>query len=258
MDTEQTGSARRSGHIQSLERMDAILGAIASAPEGTARLTEVAGHTGLHKNTVFSLLRTLVALGYCEQSRQTGAYRIGQRTFEMARMAERNFDIVRVVRPLMRRLALQYRESLSLAVPAQEGCVVVATVEGTFAVRGSRFQGQLAPYHASALGKAVLAWMPEEERAPIVAELRYERFTSRTISDPPVLLEDCARARERGYATSVAEEERGASAVAAPVFSRSGEPAGAIAIWGPSIRLTRTRLAAIGPVLASELRALQS
>ena len=165
--------ARRTGRIQSLERMDAILGAIAAAPDGAARLSEVAAETGLHKNTVFSLLRTLLALGYCEQSRQSGAYRIGQRSFELARMAERNFDIVRVVRPLMRRLALQYRESLSLAVPAHEGCIVVATVEGTFAVRGSRFQGQVAPWHASALGKAVLAWLPEEERAPILEGLRF-------------------------------------------------------------------------------------
>jgi DNA-binding IclR family transcriptional regulator len=104
----------------------------------------------------------------------------------------------------------------------------------------------------------MLAWMGEDERSDILAELRFERFTSRTIAEPSVLLDDCLRVRERGYATSVAEEERGASAVAAPVFSRSGEPAGAVAVWGPSVRLTRSRLATIGPILVAELRTLQS
>src|SRR3954447_12483612 len=89
--------------IQSLERADAILAAIAHSPDGCARLIDIAAGTGLHKNTVFSLLQTLVALGYCERSKER-AYRIGRRTFELARVAERNIDLVTLVRPVMLRL----------------------------------------------------------------------------------------------------------------------------------------------------------
>ena len=217
-----------------------------------SNLTRRAGRCGLHKNTVFSLLKTLVALGYCDHARDTQTYRIGRRTFELARNAERNLDIVTLVRPLMLRLVWQFRESLSLAIPGNDSCLVVSTVEGTYGVRGSRFQGQYAPYHASALGKAILAFQPDEDRATIIQRLKLERFTSRTIVTPAQLNEECVGIRARTFALSVAEEEIGASAVAAPVFSQGGLVIGSLAIWGPSARLTRQRLAEHGQKLAGE------
>ena len=244
--------SRPAGRIQSLARMDAILDAIAHAQEGGIRLTDIAAHCGLHKNTVFSLLKTLVALGYCDHARETQTYRIGRRTFELARNAERNLDIVTLVRPLMLRLVWQFRESLSLAIPGNDSCLVVCTVEGTYGVRGSRFQGQYAPYHASALGKAILAFQSDEDRATIIERLKLERFTSRTIVTAAQLEQECFGIRERAFAISAAEEEIGASAVAAPVFSRGGLVIGSLAIWGPSARLTRQRLSEHGQKLAKE------
>lgn len=247
-----TVAGRPSGRIQSLERMDAILNVIAHANEGGIRLTDIATTCSLHKNTVFSLLKTLVALGYCDHARDTQTYRIGRRTFEFARNAERNLDIVTLVRPLMLRLVWQFRESLSLAIPGNDSCLVISTVEGTYGVRGSRFQGQYAPYHASALGKAILAFQADDDRATIIHRLKLERFTSRTILTADQLNEECLHVRDRAFAISVAEEEIGASAVAAPVFSRGGLVIGSLAIWGPSARLTRQRLAEHGQKLARE------
>jgi DNA-binding IclR family transcriptional regulator len=249
-------SSRPLPRIQSLARMDAILESIARAPETGARLTDIAAATKLHKNTAFSLLKTLVSLGYCDHLRDSQTYRIGRRTFELARNAERNLDIVSMARPLMLRLVWQFRESLSLAVPANDSCLVVSTVEGTYGVRGSRFQGQFAPYHASSLGKAILAFQTDEDRGAMIERLRLERYTSRTIVSATELEAEATRVRERGFAFSVAEEEVGASAVAAPVFSRGGLVLGALAIWGPSARLTRQRLADYGQRLAAECRNL--
>lgn len=249
-------TTRPLSRIQSLKRMDAILEVIAHAPECGARLTDIATQTGLHKNTAFSLLKTMVALGYCDYLRDSQTYRIGRRTFELARNAERNLDIVTMVRPLMLRLVWQFHESLSLAIPANDSCLVVCTVEGTYGVRGSRYQGHYAPYHASALGKVILAFQSDEDRSAIIERLRLERCTSRTLVTAVELDAECARIRERGHALSVAEEEIGASAVAAPVFSRGGYVLGALAIWGPSARLTRRRLSEYGLMLAAECRAI--
>lgn len=242
--------------IQSLERMDSILRVVANANESGIRLTEIATLCALHKNTVFSLLKTMVVLGYCEYDENTQKYRVGRRTFELAGKAERNLDIVTLMRPLMLRLVWKFRESLSLAVPGSDNCMVVATVEGTYGVRGSRFQGQDAPYHASALGKAILAFQSDEDSALIMPRLKLERFTSRTICAVDELYKECGRVREQTYAISVAEEEIGASAVAAPVFSRSGLVIGSLAIWGPSARLTRKLLAEHGAKLAKECQGI--
>lgn len=250
-----SGASTR-GRIQSLERMDAILGAISRAPDGSSRLVEIAAETGLHKNTAFSLLKTLVALGYCDHSRETQDYRIGRRAFELARIAERNLDIVTVVRPLMLRLVWQFRESLCVAIPGHDKGIVVNTVEGTYGVRGSRFHGQGVPYHAAALGKAILAFQTESDRTLILGRIPFTKFTSRTIDNAEALEEEIARIRSVGYGTSIAEEEVGTSAVAVPIFSRGGEVIGGMAIFGPSARLTRTRLAAYGQQLLAETRAL--
>jgi IclR family acetate operon transcriptional repressor len=196
-----------------------------------------------------------VALGYCEHSRDHG-YRIGRRTFQLAHLAERNLDLVTAVRPLMLRLVWQVRESLSLGVPANGHCVVVSTVEGSYAVRGSRFQGQQAPYHASALGKAMMASLTCEDRAQVIKRISFEKYTNRTITSPALLEEECARVREKGFAVSVAEEEVGASAVAVPLFSRAGDVVGALALWGPSARLTRPALAQHGQTLRRECLAV--
>jgi IclR family acetate operon transcriptional repressor len=242
--------------IQSLQRMDSLLRAIAVAPAAGARLSELAAATGLHKNTVFSLLKTMVALGYCTQCRHGRGYRLGPRSFELARLAEREMDVIGLARPLMLRLVHQFRESLSLAVPGPTAGIVVATVEGSYGVRGTRFQGHGAPYNASALGKALLAAMPAEERRELLARLSFDRFTSRTIVTAAELAADCDKAALRGYALSVAEEEVGANAVAVGLRARGGEVLGALAVWGPSVRLTRQRLAQMGERLAAETAGL--
>ena len=74
------------------------------------------------------LVKRWLATNSSERSKER-AYRIGRRTFELARVAERNIDLVTLVRPVMLRLVWQLRESLSLAVPASSNCVVVSTIQ---------------------------------------------------------------------------------------------------------------------------------
>lgn len=242
--------------IQSIERMDRLLAEISRAGSDGLRLSEVAARAELHKNTAFSILKTMKALGYCDQDSTTHTYRVGRRTFEIARFAERNLDVVTRVRPLMLRLVWQWHESMSLAVPAPDHCVVVTTVEGSYGVRGSRFQGQHAPYHASALGKAILAFLSEDERSQVLTRMSFSRLTSRTITTRERLEAECSQVHAKGHAVSIAEEEVGASAVAVPLFTRGGIVAGALAVWGPSARLTRQALAAFGTKLALETKNL--
>lgn len=103
--------------IQSLARADSILSAIARAPSTRARLVDIAQELGLHKNTVFSLLNTLCALGYVRQVLNSHEYTLGSRAIELARASESGFDIMRHVKPLMLRLVGAVNESVSLAIP---------------------------------------------------------------------------------------------------------------------------------------------
>ena len=144
--------------IQSLARANSILQAIARAPEGRARLTQISQTAGLNKNTTFSLLETLTALGYIVQDRNSREYTMGQRLFELAKAAKSELEVTRLGHAAMFELHGQTSESVSLAIPLSRDALIVSTMEGTYGVRGTRNQGRHVAYHASAAGKAMLAF----------------------------------------------------------------------------------------------------
>jgi DNA-binding IclR family transcriptional regulator len=168
----------------------------------------------------------------------------------MAKQAETRLDVIPLARPFMYELVRQSRESVTLAIPASLDAIVISTIEGTFAVRGTRWEGRHVPYHASAVGKAMLAFMPADVQESMLGELRLERHTRRTIVGRDALVAELRQIRELGFAVCLQEEEDGSNAVAAPILDRTGEVVGAIALWGPASRLTRSHLIAFGSKIA--------
>jgi DNA-binding IclR family transcriptional regulator len=242
--------------IQSLARADAILNVIARAPEGRARLTQISEAAALNKNTTFSLLETLTALGYLVQDRSNREYSIGWRLFEFAKASQSDLDVTRLARAVMFEIHGQTSESVSLAIPLPLDALIVSTLEGTYGVRGARNQGRHVAYHAAAVGKVMLAFFREEDREAVLNRLSLTKLTKNSITSAPQLSKELAAVRRRGFALSMEEEEMGANAVATPVLSSLGEVLGGIAVWGPPSRLTRSRLIEVGAELASSCRKL--
>lgn len=242
--------------VQSLARADSILSVISNASSGHARLTDIATQLEMHKTTAYSLLETLLALGYVRQIATSKEYALGHRFFDLARMSEASFDILIAARPVMRRIAGIVNESICLGIPSKTDVLVVNTIEGSHSVRGARYQGHHSPFHASALGKAMLAFMPDAEKTAILTVSNLPRLTPKTHRVRKDLSLELAQINRLGYATSLEEEELGANAVAAPVLSRLGDVLGAIAIWGPAPRLTPLHLKRLGEALVSEIRSI--
>jgi IclR family acetate operon transcriptional repressor len=125
--------------------------------------------------------------------------------------------------------------------------VFISQVETHQAIRAFFRPGQRSPFHASGIGKAVLAHLPSERVSAIVAKSGLEAFTARTLSDRPALLADLAAIRARGWALDDEERHPGMRCVAAPIFNEFGEPVGGISVSGPTVRLTPDRVAELGP-----------
>lgn len=248
----------RKPKIQSLARADAILAVITRSPGGQARLGEIADALKLHKNTAFSLLETLSALGYVRQLSNSRQYVLGHRLVELARASEAHLDIIHIARPLMLRTVSAVNESVSLAVPALQDALIVSTIESTHGVRGARHLGRHSPYHASAVGKAMMAFMPKSDREAILSSAELPKLTAKTTRTKSALLRQLDEAQKRGFALSLEEEEIGANAVAVPLISPMGEVLGAVAVWGPTPRLTPERLSRLGAGLVKECRELLS
>lgn len=218
--------------IQSVERAAAILRLLASGPRQLG-VVELARAMGLPKGTLHGILRTLVHVGFVEQDETTGKYRLGG---TLLHLGSSYLDVNELrARSLNWADALAGRSMESAWIGTlHEGCVLV--VHHVFRPDDSLQVlqvGTLLPGHATALGKALLAYDPYGEA--ITGPL--ERFTGRTLVTVADLEEELEAIRARGWAAEIEEFVEGEVAIAAPIRDGRGMTVGAIGVRGAVERL---------------------
>jgi DNA-binding IclR family transcriptional regulator len=231
--------------IQSVERAAAILGALGS---GTPRLgvTEIADRVGLAKPTVYGLLRTLEKHDLVAQDPDTGKYCLGPGVLLLGNAYLDGSEL--------RSRSLLWAEAL--AQRANEA-VWVATLSGVRAIvlhhvfrPDNTVQilevGAAIPWHACALGQAIVAYLPAAATAHATSG-DLVPLTGRTKTTKAALSRALAQVRKRGYAVEDQEATVGDAGVAAPIMNRDGVVCGSIGVVGPTERLlapaTRRELA---------------
>ena len=221
--------------IQSVERAAAILGALGS---GTPRLgvTEIAERVGLAKPTVYGLLRTLEKHDLVVQDADSGKYSLGPGVLQLGNAYLDGSEL--------RARSLLWAEAL--AQRANEA-VWVATLSGTRVIvlhhvfrPDNTVQilevGAAIPWHACALGHAIVAQLPASASARVMAA-DLVPLTGRTKTTRAALSRALAQVRKNGYAVEDQEATVGDAGVAAPIMNRHGTVAGAIGVVGPVERL---------------------
>ncbi len=246
-------AGRSDGIIQSLQRGLEIMEAVAVRGTG-ATLVEVSRELRLHPSTAFHLLRTLVALGYLSQDGATRTYRLGLKIFQLAVSGEER--LADVAEPIVAELARASRETSHLAVHERSRAVVVSKVDGSGPLMVSERVGTRRPLHCTAIGKAMLAYLPESEVLAFFAKARLARYTAKTLTERGALDKELVRVRERGYAVDDEEFSEGVRCLAAPVFNAGGQLVAALGVSGPTIRVTRHRLAELAALVTSSARRL--
>src|SRR5579883_2093906 len=144
-------------------------------------------------------------------------------------------------------LARGTEETAKLGVRVGLSVVVLEAVESPRVLHTRGDVGVVAPLYCTALGKAVLAFLPEEERERIVGALTLRAYTPRTVGGREALRRELERIRVRGYATDVQEHEGDVRCVGAPVRDGRGYPVGAVSVSGPAQRMPLRRLGELGP-----------
>ena len=231
--------------VQSLDRALKILAIVAEA-DGLS-LSEIAERSDLAPSTAYRMLTTLARHGMVEFDEAEQLWSVGVETYRMGAAFLRRRKLVDRARTVMQQLMESTGETANLGV-AEDDCVVfVSQVETHQAIRAFFRPGTRSPFHASGIGKAILAYVRPDRVAAIIASTGLQSFTGKTLSQAPELSADLAEIRARGW--SVDDEERypGMRCVAAAIFNEFGEPVGGVSISGPTVRVTPERLAAIGP-----------
>jgi IclR family acetate operon transcriptional repressor len=249
------GDSRDTLLIQSVDRAVSILEILAR--RGAARVTEVAAEVGIHKSTAFRLLATLEARGLVEQDGGRGAYRLGFGIVRLAGGTPARQDLHRYSRPVCQWLAEQAGETVNVAIRDAGHAVNIEQVMGSAVVTTVNWVGRHTPLHATSSGKVLLAHLPEQELARLLAG-PLQRYTANTVVDPARLREQLRAVRDDGYAVTVEELEIGLNTVAAPIRAFDGTVAAAVSVSGPSYRITPERLASLAELVKSAGEAISS
>ena len=186
-------------------------------------LNEVASKAGLNASTCHHLLATLVKRGFAGQSPRTRGYFIGPRVTDLSDSRLKKFNLLEIAMPEVRRLNDATRESVHLSVMQGVALVTLAQLDSKLPVRVG-FDGAMEAdaAHATAAGKAILAWLPEAEIARVIAHGGLKQFTDKTIPTIAELMEHLRLVRRNGYSLDDEEYQSGVVCVGAAIRESSG------------------------------------
>lgn len=221
--------------IQALDRGLQILAHLAAHPGQT--LSGIAEGTGEAVATVYRALVTLQQHGMVEVEEPGQFWHIGPGAFRTGTAFLRRTKVVERARQPMDALMRETGETSNLGVEVRDEVVFLAQVETHEAIRAFFPPGTKGAMHSSGIGKALLAWYPEEKVRGILARQGLARFTALTLTDEPALMRDLARTRDRGFSIDDQERAEGMRCVAAPIFNAHGEPVAGLSVSGPAFRM---------------------
>jgi len=249
----------RSGvRVASVSRAMHVLEAFAGHPEGVA-LSRLAARLGYGKASLSKILGTLAREGFVRQDPLTGRFHLSWRLLALAFGHAERVGMPAICVPILQALADETDELVQLAVVEAGEVLFVAKAEGPGQqIRMLPLVGLVAPAHATAAGKIWLAHLPEAEARAVLTRQGLRRLTPRTITSRGKLLVQLREARARGYAIVDEELVEGGRAAAAPILV-GGRVVGAVAVSGPTFRLSLAKLHRIVPRLrraASQLGAV--
>jgi len=213
-------------------------------------LREVTQNTGIPKSTVFRILSTLVDLGYVTREPNRN-YRINPRLGRLVSDGAASEALRRLARPLMLELRDTYGETVNLGAQQFDKVTYLEVVPSEFALRLQESRGASVPVHASALGKAILAFSPQREVEAFVRGHKLESVTEHTISDREAFLAELKRVRNAGVAFDRGEGSMLAVCIGAPILDAGGYAVAAMSISGPASRFNPKK---DSPVIASLLK----
>lgn len=207
---------------------------------------EVSVATGLHKSTAHRILMAMEYNGLVEQNRETANYRLGIKLFKLGHLAVARLNLRDVAKSYLRALMEETGETAHLAILYTDEVLYFEKVEGPHVLRMPSRVGRHIPTYCTSVGKAMLSSLDETEVRRIVQSHPIRRYTPSTAKGVAELLVELKRTRKRGYAVDNEEFELGLRCVGAPIRDHTGEMVGAISVAGPSARLTRKKIPAVG------------
>lgn len=189
-------------------------------------ISQVAEFCGLDRATTRRALLTLVGLGYARDDGST--FSLSPKVMQLAAPFLTSHSFVRIVQPAI--LGLQRRAGIAASVSVLDGSdvVYVARAKSDQLLRFDLAVGSRLPAHLTAMGRVLLASLPDEELDALMASVEFKKHTTNSVGGLPALRAILEKVRERGYAVVDQELEGGLIAIAVPIRNDRGKTVAAL------------------------------
>ncbi|MFC4529599.1 IclR family transcriptional regulator [Sphaerisporangium dianthi] len=233
----------------SIDKALAVLEAIAEHH----RVTDIAAATGVSKSTVHRILQSLVEWGFARAD-GAGGYEPGPRILTLAGRVMTRFDPSRQASAALRALHERTGYTTHFGIRSGDEAVYVDKLEGRRPYQMPSRVGMSLRLHTTAIGKAILAGLGDDEVRAIAGRTGLVRLTSATLTGVEELLEHLSKVRALGYAVDDEENEPGVRCVGAAVFDHTGHVLGGISISTLAMDMDRATLEELAPVVTAAAR----
>lgn len=217
-----------------------IFEAIKVCPSGLS-LRDISLQTGLNKSTAYRFLAHLERERYLFRD-EAGSYVVGPKLIGLATGATYQTALRKVCRPILQRLWRITDETVNLGILDGQQVYYLDVLQSPHPFRMASHAGSWRPVYCTAMGKALSAYLPPDEKEHVLSTLRFERFTPHTIGQLPRMRKELEKIRQAGYAVDDQEAILGARCVAAPILLENGKAAAALSVSGPTTRIDRAKI----------------
>jgi len=251
---DETRETRGAGDVRSVARALSVLNSFEDAE--ALSLAELAARTALPKPTVFRLALTLENAGFLSRSEDGNLFTLGPRLISVARLVLTR-GLPAAARPHMQALARTLGHTVNLAVLDDDEMLFLDVIESRSNLRMASAIGTREPFHAAAVGKAVVAELEPADVEALLSRRPLRALTPRTITSRAQLEAELEETRARRYATDHGESQVGAHCVAAPIVGRHGV-LGGISVSAAADQLPEDDFALVGAAVREATDAISA
>jgi DNA-binding IclR family transcriptional regulator len=234
--------------LQCLDRALAVLEFI-SESEVPLSLADICRNMKLHKSTAHRALMVLER-GMLLDRTPDDRFRLGLRLYTLGNRAVEQMDLRAQIQPSLRALSQRLGETVHLGVLQRTSVVYLDKAGPANRVCKGSKTGSSNPAYCTAMGKAMLAWLPQTEVQDLIDQMEFVPLTPKTICSRDELMLALDRVRRRGYSIDDEEVELGARCIGAPIFDKDHNPVAALSVSCVSSRIQPHQV----PALAEHLR----
>lgn len=212
---------RNGRSIQSVERALTLIQILAGARE-PLMLSDLAARAQINVSTCHHIVATLVGRGFVLHAGRNRGYMLSSKLRELTELGARELDLSEFVRPTLIALAEQLAEGVQMAVLRDNALMTQLRVGNSSCVAEPDELRKMSALHATATGKAILAWLPETEMARVISANGLNGYTANTITTLSGLIEELRHVRRSGFAIDNEELDKGVVCVGAAIRDEKG------------------------------------